>query len=113
GIRDLHVTGVQTCALPILNLRIQPWVRRLITRMLAIVPALFTVIYFGESGTGKLLVLSQVVLSLQLGFAIIPLIHFVSSKKLMNGFEIKWPLRIASWFITIIIVGLNGKLVYD
>ncbi|OAD91098.1 iron/manganese transporter [Aequorivita soesokkakensis] len=96
-----------------LNLRIQPWVRRLITRMLAIVPALFTVIYFGESGTGKLLVLSQVVLSLQLGFAIIPLIHFVSSKKLMNGFEIKWPLRIASWFITIIIVGLNGKLVYD
>jgi manganese transport protein len=96
-----------------LNLRIQPWVRRLITRMLAIVPALFTVIYFGESGTGKLLVLSQVVLSLQLGFAIIPLIHFVSSKKLMNGFHIKWPLRIASWFITIIIVGLNGKLVYD
>lgn len=96
-----------------LNLRIQPWVRRLITRMLAIVPALFTVIYFGESGTGKLLVLSQVVLSLQLGFAIIPLIHFVSSKKLMNGFHIKWPLRIASWFITIIIVALNGKLVYD
>ncbi len=96
-----------------LNLRIQPWVRRLITRMLAIIPALFTVIYFGESGTGRLLVLSQVVLSLQLGFAIIPLIHFVSSKKLMNGFHIKWPLRIASWLITIIIVGLNGKLVYD
>lgn len=96
-----------------LNLRIQPWVRRLITRMLAIIPALFTVIYFGESGTGRLLVLSQVVLSLQLGFAIIPLIHFVSSKKLMNGFEIKWPLRIASWLITIIIVGLNAKLVYD
>ncbi|MCB0467133.1 MAG: Nramp family divalent metal transporter [Aequorivita sp.] len=96
-----------------LNLRIQPWVRRLITRMLAIIPALFTVFYFGESGTGKLLVLSQVVLSLQLGFAIIPLIHFVSSKKLMNGFHIKWPLRIASWLITIIIVGLNAKLVYD
>ncbi len=96
-----------------LNLRIQPWVRRLITRMLAIIPALFTVIYFGESGTGKLLVLSQVVLSLQLGFAIIPLIHFVSSKKLMNGFHIKWPLRIGSWLVTIIIVGLNAKLVYD
>jgi manganese transport protein len=96
-----------------LNLRIQPWVRRLITRMLAIIPALFTVIYFGESGTGRLLILSQVVLSLQLGFAIIPLIHFVSSKKLMNGFEIKLPLRIASWLITIIIVGLNAKLVYD
>ncbi len=96
-----------------LNLRIQPWVRRLITRMLAIIPALFTVIYFGDSGTGRLLVLSQVVLSLQLGFAIIPLIHFVSSKKLMNGFHIKWPLRIASWLITIIIVSLNAKLVYD
>jgi manganese transport protein len=96
-----------------LNLRIQPWVRRLITRMLAIVPAIFTVIYFGESGTGRLLVLSQVVLSLQLGFAIIPLIHFVSSKKLMKGFHIKWPSRIASWLITLIIVALNAKLVYD
>ncbi|MCG2420264.1 Nramp family divalent metal transporter [Aequorivita sp. F47161] len=96
-----------------LNLRIQPWVRRLITRLLAIIPALFTVIYFGESGTGKLLVLSQVVLSLQLGFAIIPLIHFVSSKKLMGDFRIKWPLRIASWLVTLIIVILNAKLVYD
>lgn len=96
-----------------LNLRIQPWVRRLITRMLAIIPALFTVIYFGDSGTGRLLVLSQVVLSLQLGFAIIPLIHFVSSKQLMNGFHIKWPLRIASWLITIIIVSLNANLVFD
>jgi manganese transport protein len=96
-----------------LNLRIQPWVRRLITRMLAIIPALFTVIYFGESGTGKLLVLSQVVLSLQLGFAIIPLIHFVSSKKLMGEFSIKLPLQIAAWLITIVIVGLNAKLVFD
>ena len=96
-----------------LNLRIQPWVRRLITRMLAIIPALFTVIYFGEGGTGKLLVLSQVVLSLQLGFAIIPLIHFVSNKKLMGDFSIKWPLRIASWLVTLIIVALNAKLVYD
>ncbi|WP_026451232.1 Nramp family divalent metal transporter [Aequorivita capsosiphonis] len=96
-----------------LNLRIQPWVRRLITRMLAIIPALLTVIYFGISGTGRLLVLSQVVLSLQLGFAIIPLIHFVSSKKLMGEFNIKWPLRIASWLVTIIIVLLNAKLVID
>lgn len=96
-----------------LNLRIQPWVRRLITRMLAIIPALFTVIYFGEGSTGRLLVLSQVVLSLQLGFAIIPLIHFVSSKKLMGDFHIKWPLRIASWLVTIIIVLLNAKLVLD
>lgn len=96
-----------------LNLRIQPWVRRLLTRLVAIIPALFTIIYFGEGATGKLLVLSQVVLSLQLGFAIIPLIHFVSDKKLMKGFHIKLPMKIASWIITIIIVGLNGKLVYD
>jgi len=94
-----------------LNLRIQPWARRLITRLLAIVPALLTVIYYGERSTGELLVLSQVVLSLQLGFAMIPLIHFVSQKKLMKGFHIKWPLRIASWAITLIIVGLNAQLV--
>ena len=61
-----------------LNLRIQPWVRRIITRLLAIIPAILTVVILGEGATGKLLVLSQVVLSLQLGFAIIPLIHFVS-----------------------------------
>ncbi len=96
-----------------LNLRIQPWARRLITRMLAIIPALFTVIYFGGDRTGELLVLSQVVLSLQLGFAIIPLIHFVSSKKLMKGFHIKWPVRIAAWLITLTIVILNAKLVIN
>ncbi len=96
-----------------LNLRIQPWVRLLLTRLIAIIPALFTVIYFGEQYIGQLLVLSQVVLSLQLGFAIIPLIHFVSDKKLMKGFHIKLLNRIAAWAITIIIVVLNAKLVLD
>ena len=96
-----------------LNLRIQPWVRRLLTRLVAIIPALFTIIYFGERGTAQLLVLSQVVLSLQLGFAIIPLIHFVSDKNKMKGHHIKWPLRIAAWLITLIIVGLNANLVVD
>ncbi|MFA5296845.1 MAG: Nramp family divalent metal transporter [Lutibacter sp.] len=96
-----------------LNLRIQPWVRRLITRILAIIPALITVIYFGEEYVGELLVLSQVVLSLQLGFAIIPLIHFVSDRKLMQGFHIKTLMRIAAWLITIIIIVLNAKLVLD
>ena len=96
-----------------LNLRIQPWVRRLATRLIAIIPALFTVIYFGEHGLGELLVLSQVVLSLQLGFAMIPLIHLVSDKKKMKGYHIKWPMRIASWLITVVIVFLNGKLVVD
>ncbi|NHN25663.1 iron/manganese transporter [Flavobacterium jejuense] len=96
-----------------LNLRIQPWVRRIITRLLAIVPAVLTILYFGEQVTGKLLILSQVILSLQLGFAIIPLIHFVSDKSKMKGFHISKVTQIASWLIASIIVSLNGKLVYD
>lgn len=96
-----------------LNLRIQPWVRRIITRIIAIVPALITVIYFGERATGDLLVLSQVVLSLQLGFAIIPLIHFVSDKKKMGAFAIGIWTKIASWTVALVIVALNAKLVFD
>ncbi len=96
-----------------LNLRIQPWVRRIITRLIAIVPAVIVITIFGESVTGKMLILSQVILSLQLGFAIIPLIHFVSDKSKMKGFHIGKPMRIASWTIATIIVSLNGKLVYN
>lgn len=95
-----------------LHLRIQPWVRRILTRLLAIVPAVIAIMYFGESITGKLLVLSQVILSLQLGFAIIPLIHFVSDKQKMKGFAIKLPVKIASWIIALVIVSLNVRLVY-
>ncbi|WP_408610249.1 Nramp family divalent metal transporter [Flavobacterium selenitireducens] len=96
-----------------LNLRIQPWVRRILTRLIAIVPAVITISIFGESVTGKLLIFSQVVLSLQLGFAIIPLIHFVSDKTKMKGFHISRVTQIAAWLIASIIVSLNGKLVYD
>jgi len=96
-----------------LNLRIQPWVRRIITRLIAIVPAVIVISIFGESVTGKLLILSQVILSLQLGFAIIPLIHFVSDKSKMKGFEIGIITRIAAWVIATIIVSLNAKLVFD
>ncbi|MDG3582726.1 Nramp family divalent metal transporter [Galbibacter pacificus] len=96
-----------------LNLRIEPWVRRVITRIIAIIPAILTIVILGEGATGKLLVLSQVVLSLQLGFAIIPLIHFVSNKKLMGDFSIKFPLKICSWIIALIIVSLNIKLVFE
>jgi len=96
-----------------LNLRIQPWVRRIITRLIAIVPAVLVIWIYGEGITGKLLIFSQVILSLQLGFAIIPLIHFVSDKTKMKGFHIgKWT-RIASWLIATTIVCLNAKLVYD
>jgi manganese transport protein len=96
-----------------LNLRIQPWVRRIITRIIAIVPAVIVILIYGESVTGKLLIFSQVVLSLQLGFAIIPLIHFVSDKNKMNGFHINTLTKIAAWTIALIIVSLNAKLVFD
>ncbi len=96
-----------------LNLRIEPWLRRLITRLLAIIPALFTILYFGEGALGELLVLSQVVLSLQLGFAIIPLIHFNSDKTLMNEYAIKTWVKVLAWLSTLIIVGLNVKLVFE
>lgn len=96
-----------------LNLRIQPWVRRIITRLIAIVPAVIVISVFGESVTGKMLILSQVILSLQLGFAIIPLIHFVSDKSKMKGFHISRPTQIAAWIIALIIVSLNAKLVFN
>ena len=96
-----------------LNLRIQPWVRRIVTRLIAIVPAVIVISIFGESVTGKLLILSQVILSLQLGFAIIPLIHFVSDKSKMKGFHISKLTQIGSWVVASIIVSLNVKLVYN
>ncbi len=96
-----------------LNIRIQPWLRRLITRLLAIVPALITIFYFGDEALGKLLVLSQVILSLQLGFAIIPLIHFNSDRKTMKEFTIKLWVKILAWISTAIIVYLNISLVVD
>ena len=96
-----------------LNLRIQPWLRRLITRMLAIIPALFTIIYFGGEALGSLLVLSQVVLSLQLGFAVIPLIHFNSDRKLMKEFTIKNWVKVLAWASAAVIVYLNIQLVFN
>src|SRR5690606_22344438 len=96
-----------------LNLRIEPWMRRLLTRLLAIAPAFFTILYFGEEYLGDLLILSQVVLSLQLGFAIIPLIQFMSDKKMMGEFDIKPWVKILAWLSAIIIISLNVKLVID
>jgi len=94
-----------------LRLRISPWMRRLITRMAAIIPALLIVLIAGEKSVGELLIFSQVLLSLQLGFAVIPLIHFVSDKKTMGRFVIKWYTKVAAWGITIILIFLNLKLV--
>jgi manganese transport protein len=94
-----------------INLRLLPWIRRLITRMIAIIPAVLTIVYIGEQATGSLLVLSQVVLSLQLPFAVIPLVHFVSDRKIMGEFAIPVWTRGLSWIVTTIIVGLNAWLV--
>jgi manganese transport protein len=94
-----------------LNLRIAPWLRRLITRLIAIIPAYIVILLYSEDKTGELLVFSQVILSLQLGFAIIPLIHFTSDKEKMGVYVIKPWVKIAAWVIAVIIVGLNVKLV--
>jgi manganese transport protein len=96
-----------------LNLRIQPWLRRLITRLLAIIPAFCTILFFGEDALGGLLILSQVVLSLQLGFAIIPLIHLTSDKKEMKDFTIKTWVKVLAWMSAVVIISLNIKLVIE
>lgn len=94
-----------------LNLRITPWLRRIITRLIAIIPALIVILIYGESETGAMLIFSQVLLSMQLGFAIIPLIHFTSDKSKMGVFAIKPWVKIAAWGIATVIIALNVKLV--
>jgi manganese transport protein len=96
-----------------LSLRINPILRRLITRLVAIVPALIVIIIYGEENVDALLILSQVILSLQLGFAIIPLIHFVSDKKTMGKFAINMVQKIASWVIASVLVFLNLKMLVN
>ncbi len=96
-----------------LHLRIQPWLRRIITRLMAIIPAFLTILYMGSGASDELLILSQVILSLQLGFAVIPLIHFVSDREKMGQYAIKIWLKIAAWISAYLIIALNGKLVYD
>jgi manganese transport protein len=93
-----------------LSLRINPWVRRLITRLLAIIPALIVIIIYGDKQVDDLLILSQVILSLQLGFAIIPLIHFVSDKTKMGSFAIKPLTKFIAWLIAAVLLYLNFKM---
>lgn len=90
-----------------LHLRLPPWLRRLATRMLAIVPALIAIIFFGEQSSGQLLVFSQVILSLQLSFAVIPLVMFTSDRRLMGEFVNPRWLKILAWAVASIIVMLN------
>ncbi|WP_266363443.1 Nramp family divalent metal transporter [Tellurirhabdus rosea] len=96
-----------------LNLRLKPWLRRLITRLIAIVPALVVSILYGERGTADLLVFSQVVLSVQLSFAVVPLVQFTSNKLKMGPFVNPGWLKLASWLIAIVIIGLNAFLLVE
>jgi manganese transport protein len=93
-----------------LNIHIKPWLRRLITRALAIVPAILVIGFFGENSATSLLVLSQVVLSVQLSFAVIPLVMFTSDKKKMGEFVNPTWLKVLAWAIAIIIAILNVYL---
>lgn len=96
-----------------LQLRINPWARRLLTRLIAILPALIVILVYGEEKVDDLLVLSQVILSLQLGFAIIPLIHFVSDKVKMGKFAIDTKTKIAAWLIASVLIVLNAKMLMN
>jgi manganese transport protein len=96
-----------------LNLRIKPWLRRLITRLVAVVPALVVAIIYGEQGTSELLVLSQVILSLQLSFAVVPLVVFTSDKLKMGQFVNPAWMKSLSWLVAVIIITLNLYLLWD
>jgi manganese transport protein len=93
-----------------LNIRIRPWLRRLITRLIAIVPAAFTAIFYGESGTAQLLIFSQVVLSLQLSFAVFPLVRFTSDKLKMGSFVNPTWLKVLAYTVATVIASLNAWL---
>ena len=94
-----------------LKMRIKPWLRRFITRSIAIIPAAIVAAISGNDGAGRLLVLSQVILSFTLIFAVVPLVHFTSSRAKMGSFVNCWVARIAASIIAVIIGGLNAYLV--
>ena len=93
------------------NIRLRPWIRRLVTRALAIIPAVITIAVAGEEASGELLVFSQVLLSMQLSFAVIPLIHMVSDRKRMGAFAIRPGTKALAWACAGVIASLNVKLV--
>ena len=95
------------------NIRLRPWLRRLITRLVAIVPAIIVVSLYGERGTGALLILSQVILSLQLPFAVFPLVSFTSNRHKMGHFVAPRWIQALAWTVAVIIAGLNVWLLYQ
>jgi len=93
-----------------INLRVRPWLRRLVTRLIAIIPAIIVVALYGERGTGALLILSQVILSLQLSFAVFPLVMFTGDKAKMGPFVAPPWMRNLAWVVAVIIAALNAWL---
>lgn len=93
-----------------LNIKLKPWLRRLITRLIAVIPAFIVTVLYGEKGTSELLLLSQVILSMQLSFAVIPLVLFTGDRKKMGKFVNSSLLKIFMWIVTGIIVALNAYL---
>lgn len=96
-----------------LDIRLPAWLRRMITRLVAIVPAVVITAIYGESGTAKLLILSQVILSLQLPFAVVPLVRFTADKKIMGELASPRWLTATAWIMAILIIALNAKLIWD
>jgi manganese transport protein len=96
-----------------INLRLRPWLRRLITRLLAIIPAVLVIAIYGDEGTGPLLILSQVILSLQLPFAVFPLVAFTGNRHKMGTFVAPPWLRVVAWTMAIVILLLNAILLYQ
>jgi manganese transport protein len=96
-----------------LRIRLPHWARRLVTRAIAIVPVVIVTAFYGESGTARLLVFSQVILSMQLPFAVIPLVRFVTDREKMGSFTISRPVATLAWAVAAILVVLNLKLLYD
>ena len=96
-----------------LNIRLKPWLRRLITRLIAIIPAMVVAILYGEQGTNELLIFSQVILSLQLSFAVVPLVVFTNDKFKMGRFANPAWVRITAWVVAVIIIALNAYLLWD
>ena len=96
-----------------LNIRLRPWLRRLITRLIAIIPALITVALYGERGTGQLLILSQVILSLQLPFAVFPLVMFTGDRRKMGELVAPVWMRVLAWPVAVLIAALNAWLLWQ
>jgi manganese transport protein len=96
-----------------INLRLRPWLRRLITRLIAIIPAIIVVVLYGERGSGQLLILSQVVLSLQLSFAVFPLVMFTGDRAKMGTFANPLWVKALAWPVAIVIAALNAYLLWQ